>query len=318
MLEIKVKISDFYTFFYSKLTPLYENREVDSMFFMYIEYKYNIKKYQYYLNPALEILVNNPEMELLAQGCPIQYVLGRTVFFNMDIRVNSSVLIPRPETEELVAMILEKQKAEPTSEARAETTCGLCRARRRTPEGQSRKQKKNNSHRIIRILEIGTGSGAIAIALAKNFGNVEIWATDISEEALTVAQENSEKQDTKITFLKHDILLDDISFLPENIDVIVSNPPYIPLKEKKKMPKNVVDYEPPAALYVPDANPLIFYDAITKCAKKILRTGGFLYFETYEKYQSDIFTMLTAQGFKEIELGNDINGKPRFVCSEKL
>ena len=158
----------------------------------------------------------------------------------------------------------------------------------------------------------------MAIALAKNIKNATVYATDVSEKALITAQKNADENNVQITFFHHNILKDDLALLPDNVDIIVSNPPYIPQSEIKYLHKNVVDYEPKTALFVPDENPLIFYDAIAQVAKKILREGGSLYLETYERFHAELSAMLAERDFKEIELWNDINGKPRFVSCKKL
>ena len=289
MSEIRIKISTLKTLFHTQLSPLYEKQEIDAIFFIYINYNYNIKKYQYFLNPHHEILFFKNDLEALTKGKPIQYLTGTTTFCKLSLNVNPSVLIPRPETEELVTMILEREK-----------------------------EKAKSSKQKVEILDLATGSGAIAIALAKNIENTEVWATDISKEALDTAKKNAEDCNVNITFLHHDILRDGITLLPDNLDIIVSNPPYIPDGERTQLHKNVIDYEPDNALFVPDENPLIFYHAIAKIAKKLLRKGGVLYFETFEKFHSELSAMLAKLGFKEIELWNDLNGKPRFVTCKKL
>jgi len=284
-----VEISILRTLFHTHLSSLYEEREREAIFFIYIEDQYNIKKQDYFLNPDVQITFEETDIEALANGKPIQYVTGKTTFYHLQLSVNSSVLIPRPETEELVATI---QK----------NSYGLTLLRSYS----------------LKILDLCTGSGAIAIALAKNIINTEIWATDLSEDALKVAKENARANQVDIHFLQHDILNDDSSFLPDNLDIIVSNPPYIPLSERIYLHKNIIHYEPPSALFVPDENPLVFYDAIAKTAKKNLRKGGTLYFETHEKFHSELSTMLGDLDFKEITLWNDINGKPRFGSCKKL
>jgi release factor glutamine methyltransferase len=203
-------------------------------------------------------------------------------------------------------------------------------AEKKKAESRKQKVKKSYSHtvlqsyglsnkkNIVKILDLCTGSGAIAIALAKNIENAEVWATDISEKALETAKKNAIANKVKINFLHHDILKDDPTLFPENLDIIVSNPPYIPQKEREGLHKNIVNYEPEKALFVPDENPLIFYNTIANIAKKLLRKGGVLYFETHEKFHSELFAMLTEKNFKEIELWNDINGNPRFIKGKKL
>ena len=300
-----MKISTLQALFHTKLSPLYEKREIDAIFFTYIEYKYNIKKHHYFLDPEIEGRKEKGEREkgerekgerekgerrknldALAQGCPIQYIIGKSTFYGLELNVNPDVLIPRPETEELVQHIIYSIF--------------------------------NIQYSITKILDLATGSGAIAIALAKNIKNATVWATDVSEKTLKTAKKNAAENDVEITFLHHDILQDDIAFLPDNVDIIVSNPPYIPQSEQKYLHKNVVDYEPKIALFVPDENPLIFYNAIAQIAKKILREGGSLYFETHEKFHAELSAMLAEMDFKEIELWNDINGKPRFISCKKL
>jgi release factor glutamine methyltransferase len=289
MLEINIRISALKTLFHKHLSSLYEPQEIDAIFFTYIDDKFNIKKHHYFLTPDFCIVFENTDLEALSEGCPIQYVTGKATFGNIELSVNSSVLIPRPETEELTAMIIEKQKAE------------------------SRKQKRE-----VKFLDLCTGSGAIAIAFGKNLTNAKIWATDISEKALETAKKNASACNVNITFLHHNILHDKISYLPKNVDIIVSNPPYIPQNERINLHKNVVDYEPETALFVPDENPLLFYNVIAHIAKKILRKGGVLYFETYENFHYELSTLLTELDFQDIECRSDMNGKPRFVCCKKL
>ncbi|MCL1851133.1 MAG: peptide chain release factor N(5)-glutamine methyltransferase [Bacteroidetes bacterium] len=284
-----MKISALRTLFHSALTPLYEKKEIDAIFFMYVDYKYNIKKHDFFLNPDNSIEFEQSDLAMLANGCPIQYVTGKTIFYNIDIKVDPSALIPRPETEELVSMIINKVKTLTVLQSYSLT-----------------------------VLDIGTGSGAIAIALAKNITNAKVWATDISKEALETAKINATHNNADITFLLHDILKDASKLLPENLDIIVSNPPYIPYSESSNLHKNVVNYEPNGALFVPDETPLVFYDAIASVAQKNLRAGGLLYFETYEKFHAELYALLAKKGFKEIVLWNDLNGNPRFVCCKKL
>ena len=303
-----MKISELRSFFYTQLASLYEKQEIDAIFFTYIYYKYDISKHRYFLNPEVRCEVQGTRCDLknLANGCPIQYVLGKTTFYNLEFHVNPSVLIPRPETEELVENILKS--------TRFLTTFGMT-----SPsnfEGVAPIYRSRGS--LYRILDLCTGSGAIAIALAKNINNAAVWATDNSETALNTAQKNAALNNAEITFLHHDILKDGIANLPDNFDIIVSNPPYIPQSESINMHKNVVDFEPEAALFVPEENPLLFYDAIAHIAKKNLRTGGILYVEIHEKFHFELSEMLAKLDFKEIKLWNDINGKPRFISCKKL
>jgi len=308
-----VKISTLRDLFHSQLSLLYEKREIDAIFFIYIENKYGIKKHHYFLNTEIEERKEKGErrkdLEELSKGCPIQYMVGKTFFYGLELNVNPTVLIPRPETEEFVEMILKNEE-----KRRQGAGQFLLLSEEKVSDGG----KPSSDGRGETILDLATGTGAIAIALAKNIKNATVWATDISKKALEIAKQNALHNNVKITFLHHNILKDATSFLPNHVDIIVSNPPYIPQSERTNLHKNVVDYEPGTALFVPDNNPLIFYNAIAHIAKKILRKGGSLYFETHEKFHSELSAMLTKTGFKEIELWNDMNGKPRFISCKKL
>jgi len=316
-----VKIVALRTLFHEKLSFLYDKREIDAIFFIYLDDKYQIKKTDSFLNPFTEIEFELSDLETLANGTPIQYVAGKTTFCDLQLSVNPSVLIPRPETEELVALIAEEQKSRRAEEQKSRTVALIpLLLKGGVPEGRGglKKAPLVAEEQAIKILDIGTGSGAIAIALARKFENAVVWATDISEKALEIAAKNAAACQVEITFLHHNILNDSESLLTENVDIIVSNPPYIPESEKGKLHKNVVEFEPEGALFVPDENPLLYYDAVAKVAKKILREGGVLYFETYEKYHVELSAMLAKLDFKEIKLLNDLSGKPRFVCCKKL
>ena len=311
-----MKIVALRTLFQEKLSFLYDKREINAIFFIYLEDKYQIKKTDSFLNPYTEIEFELSDLETLAIGTPIQYVTGKTTFCDLQLSVNPSVLIPRPETEELVALIAEEEKSRKGEKEKRRK--GERRKETLFIEPLFSKAPLVAEEQAIKILDIGTGSGAIAIALARKFENAVVWATDISEKALEIAAKNAAACQVEISFLHHNILNDSESFLPENVDIIVSNPPYIPESEKGILHKNVVEFEPEGALFVPDENPLLFYDAIAKVAKKILREGGVLYFETYEKYHVELYAMLAELDFKEIKLLSDLSGKPRFVCCKKL
>ena len=216
----------------------------------------------------------------LKENEPLQYILGEAEFCGLRLRVNPSVLIPRPETGELVRLIATENK---------------------------------NSH--PRILDIGTGSGCIAIALAKELPQSTVSAWDISEEALIVAKENSITCGTKINFAQRDIL----TYTPaetDKFDIIVSNPPYIKEKEKSLMESNVLDWEPSLALFVPNDNPLLFYRTIAEKAKTMLVTGGQLYFEINREHGTDTCTMLTELGYTNIHLHKDFAGNDRMVSAK--
>lgn len=208
---------------------------------------------------------------------PLQYILGETSFYNCTIKVNNETLIPRPETEELVNLII----------------------------------RENPGFRG-RVIDIGTGSGCIAIALKKNLREAEITGIDISEGALEMASSNGILNNVDVSFLKGDILKFDSELIPP-AEIIVSNPPYVLESEKQNMSQNVFDFEPHNALFVPDDDPLIFYRAIVNLSERILIPGGKLYFEINEAKGGEMCRMLESAGYSEVKIIDDINGKNRFA-----
>ncbi len=226
---------------------------------------------------------------------PLQYIIGHTEFYDLKFKVTPDVLIPRPETEELVNLIISENKT-----------------------------RKN-----FKIIDIGTGSGCIAISLAKNLFSAEIFALDISSEALKVAESNALNNSVKVSFFQEDILRNVASnkrltnvasekrLANQKFDIIVSNPPYVRFSEKRQMSKNVLDFEPETALFVEDKNPLIFYQAITNFAKTHLSKSGTLYFEINEVFGKKIENLMLLSGFSKVKIIKDINGKDRFVAGVK-
>jgi len=215
---------------------------------------------------------------------PIQYIIGQCQFYNCIFKVNHNVLIPRPETEELLEWII----------------------------------KDHNHSERIRILDIGTGSGCIAVALAVSLKKALISACDISEKALNIASQNAEKNKARVSFFKLDIL-NPPNYSKESFEfeIIVSNPPYVMKKEKALMQKNVLDFEPELALFVDDDDPLLFYKAIINYAHLHLKAPGNLYLEINEKFGREITDLLESSGYIKIEVKKDINGKSRMVKGEK-
>lgn len=268
--------------YHQELDALYPVEEVNSFFYMTIEHYLKLERFILALQP--EYMLSKEEetplfatIEKLKQEIPIQYILGTAHFMDLDFVVNSKVLIPRPETEELVRWIVEDV----------------------TPSAS------------VSILDIGTGSGCIAISLAKNLPNASLYALDVSEEALVVAQKNTEANHTIVTFLKDDILKE--PNLQQKFDIIVSNPPYVRMLEKEQMADNVLNHEPSLALFVSDENPLLFYKAITNFAGKHLKENGSLYFETNQYLGKETQALLAHQNFSEIELRKDIYGNDRML-----
>lgn len=219
----------------------------------------------------------------LAAGCPVQYVTGRTEFCDMTFHVDGSVLIPRPETEELVLWAEQ------------------CAAGFQRP----------------RILDVCTGSGCIAIVLAAHLPQAEVTALDISHTAIETARRNAAMNGVRIRFIEDDALNGMPSLAGETFDIIVSNPPYIPHSEIESMHVNVTRYEPHEALFVDDADPLVFYHAIARTARTILSEDGSLLFEVHEAWAERTAEMLRREGFGQTEVRNDLFGKPRMTCSRR-
>lgn len=226
------------------------------------------------LNQVSEIISLCRELKT---GKPIQYILGETVFYDCIIKLNSSTLIPRPETEELVDLII-----------------------------------RENRGYTGNIIDFGTGSGCIAIAIALNIKGSSVTGTDISDEALLKAEENAKLNNASITFIKDDIL-NPVSGLLGKAGLIVSNPPYVRDSEKQLMHRNVLEYEPHSALFVADSNPLIYYNAILRKAAGILCPPGKIYFEINEALGESMVNLVESYGFRGIEIVEDMNGKERII-----
>lgn len=230
-------------------------------------------------NKELEINEIDRIIEELRAWRPVQYVTGRAEFDGLELDVAEGVLIPRPETEELVEWIA----SESVSDAK--------------------------------ILDVGTGSGCIAIALGRRLSQSRVWALDISERALEIARRNGDKYAPKVEFVQGDALADFSNLVAEKLDVVVSNPPYIPRSDEPSMRRNVTDYEPETALFVEDSDPLIFYRSIARTARKMLKPGGKLYYEIYELYAAEMVEMLQVEGYGDIAVREDFRGKQRMVCA---
>ncbi|MGN0007916.1 MAG: peptide chain release factor N(5)-glutamine methyltransferase [Alistipes sp.] len=263
------------------ITPLYDGREAESIARVVVMDRLGIDFTHLAADYDAECKIDNLDDIIadLRRGRPVQYVLGHAQFCGLDFIVREGVLIPRPETEELVGQIV------------AATRAGA------------------------RILDVGTGSGAIAVALARLIPDADVEAVDMSDVALAVAKENAERNNVSVTFHKADAL-GDLGALGR-FDAIVSNPPYVPQSDRANMHTNVIDFEPSEALFVDDGNPLVFYRSIAANAAVMLADGGRLWFEIYEKYGDDICRMLEESGFRDIGLAVDANNKPRMVWCRK-
>ena len=293
---MSTKIKDYRTHFIQELSPIYDIGEAESFFYLILEEKQKLKRIDLALNPDLafsndEIQFWNSILEQLKKEIPVQYLLGKTSFYGLEFEVNSTVLIPRPETEELVEWIIQNQKSSFDS---AQDDSGK-----------------------IKILDIGTGSGCIAISLAKNIPNAQVFAIDVSDKALSTAQKNAEINEVNVTFISKNILevvtLSAVEGLEQQFDIIVSNPPYVRELEKQEIKKNVLDNEPHLALFVDDNDALIFYRKIAELAQKNLSPNGQLFFEINQYLGKEMIELLEKMDFKNIELRKDIYGNDRMI-----
>jgi release factor glutamine methyltransferase len=283
--------------FIQELTAIYDVGEAESFFYLILEAKHQLKRVDLALQPDLvfseaELEIWNSILEQLKKEIPIQYILRTTHFYGLELEVNSNVLIPRPETEELVDWIIQSRNS----------------GTKVNPEvsGQSSIPKFRD-----KILDIGTGSGCIAISLAKNLPNAEVFALDVSDKALATAKSNAELNQVTIQFIHQSIL--EIDDLGQQFDLIVSNPPYVRHLEKQEIKKNVLDNEPHLALFVEDNDALIFYRKIAQLAKKNLCPNGQLYFEINQYLGQETLDLLQEMGFKDITLRKDIYGNDRMI-----
>jgi release factor glutamine methyltransferase len=277
-------IKDYRTQFTQELASIFDEKEIESFFYIVLDAFHQLKRVDLVLNPELEldsiqILQWETVLSQLKEQKPIQYILGETEFFGLPFYVNENTLIPRPETEELVEWII--------------------------------KDLKNEKIKDLKILDIGTGSGCIAISLGKNLPNASVFAIDVSEKALATAKKNAELNDVKVTFIQKNIL--ETEDLYQQFDIIVSNPPYVRNLEKQEIHKNVLEYEPHLALFVEDNDALIFYKKIAELATKNLSENGQLYFEINQYLGKEMIELLEKYDFKNIELKKDIYENDRMI-----
>lgn len=283
------KISDIRQFYLTGLSEIYSPQESAVIMDMIFKDIVGISRIDRVLNPEKslsesEILKIQFAVDELEKHKPIQYILKNTWFYGLPFFVDENVLIPRPETEELVEWIL---------------------------------HELDNIEGVSEILDIGTGSGCIAVSLKKHAPASIVWAVDISPQALVVAEKNTQSNGAAIQFLLYDILNNQgIENLPD-FDVIVSNPPYVRNSEKVLMQKNVLEYEPALALFVEDDDPLKFYRAIADFAKIRLKPGGLLFLEINESLAAETAALLENRGFSEVIIRKDLNDKNRMIKVEK-
>lgn len=288
-----MRLKDLQEIFHKDLDTIYGKDEVDSFFFMLTEHYYNVTRIQLALDNDSSIIKSEQNfifkaLEDLKHEKPIQYIIGETEFYGLKFKVDNNVLIPRPETEELVELIINNVTS-------------------------------NATEKPINIIDIGTGSGCIAISLAKNLPNAKLYAVDISSEALKVAEKNAELNNVDITFIEDDILKKEQTILNKELtfDIIVSNPPYVRHLEKQEIKSNVLDNEPHLALFVKDNNPLLFYEAICEFAVYKLKPNGKLFFEINQYLGTEMITLLEHYNFENIKLKKDIYGNDRMIKATK-
>lgn len=290
-------LREYKTYFTTQLQPLFDDMEIESFFFIALEYLHQLKRVDLVLQPNFSI--NETQLEKwnvilqdLKKEKPIQYIIGETEFYGLRFFVDENTLIPRPETEELVDWIIKSQ------------------------------EKVRNEKVELSILDIGTGTGCIPISLKKNISHATVFAIDVSEGALAIAKKNAIENKVEVNFIKTDILkISDLqNFLtsnfqfPTQLDIIVSNPPYVRNLEKLEIKKNVLEYEPHLALFVEDDDALLFYRKIAELAQKSLSINGKLFFEINQYLGNETVRLLKDLGFQNIQLKKDFYGNDRMIC----
>ena len=280
-----MKIKQYRTYFIQELSSFYDAYEAESFFYLILEDRHKLRQIDLALNHGLNfseahIATWSVFLDQLKKEVPVQYLLGKTNFYGLDFEVNENVLIPRPETEELVEWIINEN-------------------------ANTDKSKK------LKILDIGTGSGCIAVSLAKNLPNAEVYAIDVSKKALETAKRNAVNNNVEVTFMFQDIL--ELEALKYNFDIIVSNPPYVRNLEKEEIKKNVLEYEPHLALFVDDHDALVFYKKIASLAQKNLLENGQLFFEINQYLGQEMTDLLGNMNFRNIELRKDIYDNDRMI-----
>jgi release factor glutamine methyltransferase len=281
--EAKIRLKE-------NLKHVYALDELNQVISLIIHFVTQLSQTQQHIFPETKLTEEQAQkLLLIAQKLqtqmPLQYALGETEFLGLKFEVNPSVLIPRPETEELVLWIL---------------------------------KEREKGWQPVRILDIGTGSGCIPVSLKKNWPEAAIFGLDLSEEALQTAQKNALRNQVEVKFFQQDIL----NFSPvkeaSTYSIIISNPPYITAKEQLQMHQNVLDFEPHMALFVPENDPLLFYRVIADHASFMLQKNGLLFFEINASYGKQVVELLKEKDYVDVELRKDMSGKDRMVCARKI
>lgn len=265
-----------------RLEKVYESREAESIAYLLLEDAFGVNRTDILAEEHKIIPLNKLEdlIQRLLKNEPIQHVIGVADFYGRKFKINSGALIPRPETEELCDLII--------------------------------KENKNSS---LRILDVGVGSGCISVTLDLELEG-SVYGIDVSDDAIELAKQNAANLKSSAIFLKSDVLKEE---LPErDLDILVSNPPYIPLREKVALRGNVIDYEPELALFVPDDQPLLFYKRISELGLKSLKDGGKLYFEIHERFGNEVAHFLKGIGYANVKIHRDMQGKDRMIVATKV
>lgn len=284
------QLEEFQAYFFRGLSGIYNENEKKVLFRILLEDVFGLPEIE--IRSEKHTQISEEQLDILKQslnqlktGKPIQLITGLAYFYGDKYYTSPHVLIPRPETEELVDKILS--------------------------------DIDNKQRSKLKIIDIGTGSGCIAISLKKRLPNSTVYALDVSKEALLTAKKNAGKHTVDIHFIQADILEWAGIFQNQHFDIIVSNPPYIQQGEKKEMEKNVLNYEPHLALFVPDESPLLFYDAIADFAQSHLSPEGKIYFEINQRLGQEVLSLLKTKNFSSLDLLQDINGADRIVLAKR-
>lgn len=292
-------VKQYRNYFNETLKTIYPITEIDSFFFLLLEEYLGFRRVDIVLKSDFKITQETLNLlqsatKQLEQEVPLQYIIGKTEFYGLPFVVNKHVLIPRPETEELVACVVSESSRVKTFNTST---------------------KQTTETKQLKILDIGTGSGCIPISLKKQLPFAKISAIDISKEALTVAKKNAVLNNVDIHFILQDILK--TVALDQHYDIIISNPPYVRESEKKELKNNVLKNEPHVALFVENDNPLIFYAKIAELAKKYLNKNGLLFFEINQYLGTETIDLVNKKGLKNIQLKKDMFGNDRIIVASK-
>ncbi len=298
-------LSEVKKIFHKELDARYPVEEVDSFFFLLIDHYFDFPRFVLALDPKRQLTKAQEKplfhaLSELRNHRPVQYIMGSTEFMGLDFLVDENVLIPRPETEELVNWILETYKGH----------VGDTKDSTASAQGDAAMETQSKREETL-MLDIGTGSGCIAVSLAKYLQGSTVYALDVSEPALALAERNAQRNKVDVKTVQADIrTLNDLGL---RFDVIVSNPPYVRESEKKQMQANVLDFEPDLALFVLDEDPLIFYEKIIGFAARNLAKNGTLFLEINQFLPKETEQLLQEHNFMDIELRNDLYGNPRML-----